>query len=217
MARRKFRVNGEQQSLVEKYPLTMRYMGRAYKYRDVWTPETREAVLQACAEGASVVEIAIDVMGITPETFYQWLEAEGCEDFTNTIRMGYYIAKAWWLRQGRVHLSSKDFNHKLWECNMRNKYAWHGANPQENFPQLAAGGGEEDESSGVRETVDAEAIIAEAQKYDALTVEYTEVQEQPKEEVPDRLKMSKRKAKKKAKKKPPLPPGAKRKKRGKKS
>lgn len=197
--------NGSGGQLVDPYPLTRRYLrrDRKSKYEDLWGPETREAVLVACSEGASMTEIAVNVLGITPPTLYAWLDSEGREELTETIRVGFFLAKAWWLEVGRSNLEVREFNTRLYEFQMRNRYAWAGMNSDESLP-AGSRGGEEDESAGVRDAVDVGAIIEEAKRFaarpDAIDVEYTEVKA-TKKMPPAR----KKKARKKTKKMPPLP------------
>lgn len=210
------------QSQAEKYPATTRHLrrwnnrgGQNAKYGTVWTDEMREAVLVRFENGATISEIIL-LMGISRQTFYNWINAEGKEDFTQTINVGVNIAKAWWINRGREALGDKGFNARVYEFMLRNLYGWTGINPQDSLPPGSAGT-EGEEVAGVRDTVDVQEIIRMAKEH-PIEVEYEVVPngkeapepEPEKEEAPkEQVAVRKKKAGKKRTKAPPKPKGLK--------
>lgn len=139
-----------------------RWGGHNAKYPTVWTDEMREAVLVAFEGGATTTEIIV-LLGISRQTFYNWMNAEGKEDFTLTINVGVNIAKAWWINCGRKALRDKGFNSRTYEFMLRHLYGWTGINPQDSLPPGSAGT-EGEESAGVRDAVDVHEIIRRARE-----------------------------------------------------
>jgi hypothetical protein len=44
--------------------------------------------------------------------------------FKQVVDFGRMLAKAWWYRQGRTNLNSRQFNGNLWYQIMKNRYGW---------------------------------------------------------------------------------------------
>jgi predicted transcriptional regulator len=85
-----------------------------------------EEVITLMKEGGSMVEVAA-LLGITRTTLYDWINPESSrfkEELSNTIKRGVDLAEAWWVKQGRVNLTNKDFNATLFYMNMKNRFGW---------------------------------------------------------------------------------------------
>ena len=92
-------------------------MGRPTKYR----PEMCQQVVELMREGASLCEVAVNI-GITEDTLHRWKKTN--QEFSESIKIGLELSKAWWLSQGRVNLENKDFNATLFYMNMKNRHGW---------------------------------------------------------------------------------------------
>ena len=92
-------------------------VGRPTKYK----PEMCAAVVELMREGASLIEVAANI-GITEETLHQWKKSN--KDFSESVKRGAQLSKAWWMKEGRVALRDKDFNATLWYMNMKNRHGW---------------------------------------------------------------------------------------------
>ena len=80
-----------------------------------------EYILSMSKEGASIVEIAVE-LDIARGTLYSLMERD--EYFMNTIKKCKRYCESWWLKQGRVNLKDKDFSPTLWYMNMKNRFGW---------------------------------------------------------------------------------------------
>lgn len=73
------------------------------------------------AEGASLLEVKV-LLGISNDLHSRFMEEE--EKYSETIKKGIMISEAWWQKQGRTQMWSKDFNSTLWYMNMKNRFNW---------------------------------------------------------------------------------------------
>lgn len=136
------------------------FRGRPSKFGEIWRPEKMEEVLQLFSQGASLDEV-VACLGISRTTFYNWINSSDKQQFTEIMRIGVQLAKAWWDCQGRDGLTQGPFNARLWEVNMRNRYGWMGRDQaEEALPGKAR---ELSEVESVRQTVDVAAIIQAAE------------------------------------------------------
>jgi len=98
----------------------VRKIGRPSKY----DPETHPyQALEAMSQGASKAELCIE-MCINPLTLVYWQDHH--EDFLVAIKIGELLSRAWWIKQGRVNVSNRDFNFGLYIIMMRNMHGWRG-------------------------------------------------------------------------------------------
>lgn len=91
--------------------------GRPTLYR----PEYCEVVRNLMREGASKIEIAYE-LDVDRNTLDNW--AKEFPEFFRTINEGVDHSEGWWTKSGRVNLTNKDFNSRLWEINMMNRFGW---------------------------------------------------------------------------------------------
>jgi len=108
--------------------------------------------------GMTAQELA-DRAGISRTTLYDWISAPDKAEFKAIIQTGVQLAEAWWDRQGREGLTREGFNARLWEINMRNRYAWLGFGDGQLEGIAALRARHRSEVESVRETVDVAAII----------------------------------------------------------
>ena len=80
-----------------------------------------ESIISMSKEGASIVEIAIE-LDISRTTLAAMTERD--EYFMNTIKRCKRYCEAWWLRKGRTELENRDFSPTLWYMNMKNRFGW---------------------------------------------------------------------------------------------
>jgi len=96
--------------------------GRPTKYN----PEMLPKIIELMKEGASKVEVCAE-LDISNETLVQWCDPNGryyIPEFSETVKRGVELSKAWWLRQGRINLMNKDFSATLFYMNMKNRHGW---------------------------------------------------------------------------------------------
>ena len=98
-------------------------MGRPTKY----TKSMSQRVIELMSEGASLVEVAAD-LGVSRATLSKWQIDETKPEFVEAIKNGIDLSEAWWLREGRISLRDRDFNHGLWYMNMKNRFGWRDKN-----------------------------------------------------------------------------------------
>ncbi len=91
--------------------------GRPTKYKK----EFCERIPELMVDGASIEEVAAD-LGINKSTLYAWVKKYST--FSNAIKRGEELSKAWWLKKGRVNLENKEFNFTGWYMNMKNRHGW---------------------------------------------------------------------------------------------
>jgi len=89
--------------------------GRPTKYRK----EFCDRVPELMRDGLSIEEVAAE-LGVNKTTVYLW--AEKHRPFSNALKKGKELSKAWWMKQGRINLKNKAFNSGLWFMNMKNRH-----------------------------------------------------------------------------------------------
>jgi len=80
-----------------------------------------DSIISMSKEGASIVEIAIE-LDISRTTLAAMTERD--EYFMDTIKRCKRYCEAWWLRKGRTELENRDFSPTLWYMNMKNRFGW---------------------------------------------------------------------------------------------
>jgi hypothetical protein len=78
-------------------------------------------MLQLFEMGMGEAEVASE-LGISLSTMGAWVARY--PEFGEAYELGLQLAKAWWERQGRLGLYSREFNHNLWMHYMTNRYGW---------------------------------------------------------------------------------------------
>ena len=97
--------------------------GRPSKYRAEMLPR----MLQLYAEGCSDVEVHTE-LEISGDTFYRWIKEN--PEFSETVKQGKELSKAWWLAQARRCLEyssgpgTSRLDAALWYMNMKNRFGW---------------------------------------------------------------------------------------------
>jgi len=110
----------------------MAKVGRPTKYKS----EMCDIVVELMAEGASKTEVMAE-LGIWRETFYRWTNEK--PEFSDTIKKGQQLSRAWWERKGRVNLENRKFNYPLWYKNMKNRFNWSDQNSIRRVNNLSLG------------------------------------------------------------------------------
>lgn len=73
-------------------------------------------------EGASDIEMRVEALGISKGTWERLLEEE--DEFLTSVQRARDASEVWWVRHSRKELNNKDFNNKLYEINMMNRFGW---------------------------------------------------------------------------------------------
>jgi len=95
----------------------MAKVGRPTKYK----PEMCETVVELMKEGASQEEV-IGSLDISKDTYYRWKEEN--KEFSDSIKRGISLSRAWWEKEGRISLRDREFNYTGWYMNMKNRFKW---------------------------------------------------------------------------------------------
>ena len=96
--------------------------GRPTKYKKEMLPK----IIDLMKEGASKAEVCAEI-GISQETMAQWCNPNGnyyIQSFSETIKKGLQLSKAWWEKSGRINLMNRDFSYTGWYMNMKNRFGW---------------------------------------------------------------------------------------------
>jgi hypothetical protein len=93
--------------------------GRPTKYKE----EMCDIVVEMMREGASKCEVCAE-LDISEETMNQWFKDGKHPEFTEAIKRGVQLSKAWWEKKGRTSLSDKEFSYTGWYMNMKNRFGW---------------------------------------------------------------------------------------------
>lgn len=96
-------------------------MGRPRKDLTDLPADWYDQVLSEMQEGASLEEIKT-LLNISNDLHTRWMKDE--EAYSETIKRGIELSKAWWMKQGRTNLENKDFSATLWYMNMKNRFGW---------------------------------------------------------------------------------------------
>lgn len=83
-------------------------------------------VLNEYKKGASDVEIKALIWqwrgSFSNDLWDRWMEEEA--EFSETINMGKMLSKAWWYKEGRIKLTTKEFSYTGWYMQMKNRFGW---------------------------------------------------------------------------------------------
>jgi len=81
----------------------------------------RESIIALSKEGASFVELAVE-LGIARSTMYLLIDRD--PEFSDTLKECKRHCEAWWKRVGRTNLENKEFSYTGWYMNMKNRFGW---------------------------------------------------------------------------------------------
>lgn len=95
--------------------------GRPRKDLDILPEDWHDTILKEMSEGASLEEIKA-ILNISNDLHARWMKDE--LQYSETIKRGEELSKAWWHNQGRKNLANKDFSATLWYMNMKNRFGW---------------------------------------------------------------------------------------------
>lgn len=102
--------------------------GRPTDYRPEFCAQAREMF----KKGYSKVEIA-SAFGVNRRTMDDW--AEKYPEFYRTIHEDLDLSEGWWMGQGRENIANKNFNSRLYELNMMNRFGWKRKNEEKQITQ----------------------------------------------------------------------------------
>lgn len=83
-------------------------------------------IIDLMKNGASIVEVCVE-LGISRETFYDWKNPNSerfNQNFSDTVTRGMELAEAWFEKQGRLNLSNREFNARLFQFISGNRFGW---------------------------------------------------------------------------------------------
>jgi hypothetical protein len=83
-------------------------------------------ILSLYEEGASDVEVKALIYSwrgsFSNDLWERWLR--DYEEFSEIIKTGKLLSEAWWQKEGRTNLRTKDFSYTGWYMNMKNRFGW---------------------------------------------------------------------------------------------
>jgi hypothetical protein len=83
-------------------------------------------VLSLYEKGASDVEVKALIYSwrgsFSNDLWERWIK--DYDEFSETIKTGKLLSEAWWHKEGRTNLKTKDFNYTGWYMNMKNRFGW---------------------------------------------------------------------------------------------
>lgn len=113
--------------------LTEKHVGRPKEPLELWEDWYND-ILDLYKEGASNEEIKALIYehrgSFSNDLWDRWIKEE--EEFSETIKIGLMLSKAWWLKEGRINLKSikepmgvsVTFNYTGWYMQMKNRFSW---------------------------------------------------------------------------------------------
>lgn len=84
-----------------------------------YTEDYCQKVEDLMSSGMSITEVA-STIGINRDTIYDW--SKKFPEFNQAMRNGVALSQSWWERQARLNIDKKEFNHRLWEFNMKCRF-----------------------------------------------------------------------------------------------
>lgn len=113
-------------------------LGRPIEQLNTLPASWKDIVIALYADGASDEEVKAWIHtqrgSFSNDLWDRWLVEE--PEFSETIKGGRLLSKAWWERQGRTNLATRGFSYVGWYMNMKNRFGWNDKPKQETstFP-----------------------------------------------------------------------------------
>lgn len=95
----------------------MAKMGRPTVYK----PEFCELAIEFFKDGKSMAEFARH-LDVARSSVFEWMKLY--PDFSNAVNKAVEYSEAEWIAWGRQNIGNKDFNARLYELNMMNRFSW---------------------------------------------------------------------------------------------
>jgi len=96
-------------------------MGRpGYKLEDL-PSNWKDKMLEMMSEGASISELCAEFN--IPKSAHRRFVSQD-EEYADYYEMGKTLSEAWWSKEGRLNLSNRNFNNRMWAINMFNRFNW---------------------------------------------------------------------------------------------
>jgi hypothetical protein len=62
-------------------------------------------------------------LSLSPRSWELLIDSEDTE-FGSMVEFGQLLSQAWWLTQGRINLTTRNFNTSLYSFQMKNRFEW---------------------------------------------------------------------------------------------
>ena len=96
-----------------------------YKPRTTYQEGMGHCAIRLMSKGASKVEVCAELK-VSHKSMNTWIDPESSTyqpDFAEDVAYGVMLSQAWWEKTGRENLfSKKDFDSRLWQINMTNRF-----------------------------------------------------------------------------------------------
>lgn len=100
-----------------KFQMKPAKVGRPTDY----DPEFCQVAIEFLDEGKSRIQLC-RLLRISKSTMWEW--EQKYPEFSNAIEHGITYSEAVWHDKGEEHLCNKDFQTRLYELNMMNRFGW---------------------------------------------------------------------------------------------
>lgn len=89
--------------------------------KTVYKPEYAQIALERLYTGMSKIQLCREFF-ISKDTMQEW--EKRYPDFSAAVQHGVDYAEGYWIGMGHDNLNNKDFNSRLYELNMMNRFGW---------------------------------------------------------------------------------------------
>lgn len=87
----------------------------------VYKADFCDIAIRIMRKGYSRTHLACE-LGVIRETLKEWERVH--PDFSEAMKKADELAEKWWEKHARKNIYNKDFNTKLWDINMQNRFKW---------------------------------------------------------------------------------------------
>lgn len=95
--------------------------GRPKITTDDFPDDWEKQLMDAAKKGRTLCFWCSEIFDITRDTLYRMCKDN--KEFLDIINRARSKAQVWWEEKGRTNIDNKQFNQKLWEINMRNRFS----------------------------------------------------------------------------------------------
>jgi hypothetical protein len=87
----------------------------------LYDPSFCQKAIDIMKNGGSRNSVAAE-LGVIRETLSEW--EKKYLDFSDAMKIAQTLSEQWWEKHALENLHNRDFNTKLWDINMQNRFKW---------------------------------------------------------------------------------------------